>query len=41
MSTVLESLNQGLMRAMDADERVYILGEDVLDRIFQRFCIGK
>jgi pyruvate/2-oxoglutarate/acetoin dehydrogenase E1 component len=31
MSTVLESLNRGLMAAMDADERVYVLGEDLLD----------
>ena len=31
MSTVLESLNAGLHGAMEADERVYIIGEDVLD----------
>jgi len=31
MSTVLESLNSGLHTAMEADESVYILGEDVLD----------
>ena len=31
MTTVLESLNQGLHRAMAADERVYLLGEDLLD----------
>jgi pyruvate/2-oxoglutarate/acetoin dehydrogenase E1 component len=31
MTTVLESLNAGLHRAFAADERVYLLGEDVLD----------
>jgi pyruvate/2-oxoglutarate/acetoin dehydrogenase E1 component len=31
MTTVLESLNSGLHKAMRADSRVYILGEDVLD----------
>lgn len=31
MTTVLESLNAGLGRAMNADERVYLLGEDILD----------
>lgn len=31
MSTVLESLNSALLRAMDNDERVYVLGEDILD----------
>ena len=30
-STVLNDLNQGLMQAFEADERVYLLGEDVLD----------
>ncbi len=31
MSTVLETLNNALLNAMQADERVYILGEDILD----------
>ena len=31
MSTVLESLNAALHQAFAADERVYLLGEDVLD----------
>lgn len=31
MPTVLESLNTCLHRAMEADERVYVLGEDILD----------
>lgn len=31
MTTVLESLNAGLHRAMTVDERVYLLGEDILD----------
>jgi len=31
MTTVLESLNRGLQRAMELDERVFILGEDILD----------
>ncbi len=31
MSTVLEALNSALHRAMNADGRVYILGEDILD----------
>ena len=31
MGTVLDSLNNGLQRAFAADERVYLLGEDVLD----------
>jgi len=29
--TVLEALNQGLAQAMDHDERVLVLGEDLLD----------
>ncbi|HTX90994.1 MAG TPA: transketolase C-terminal domain-containing protein [Anaerolineales bacterium] len=29
--TVLDSLNQALLRAMDGDERIYVLGEDILD----------
>lgn len=31
MSTVLESLNAALQQTMSADERVYLLGEDLLD----------
>ncbi len=31
MSTVLESLNNALQHAMETDERVYVLGEDILD----------
>ena len=31
MSTVLESLNTALQRAMQQDERVVIIGEDILD----------
>lgn len=31
MITVLDSLNAGLQRAMTADKRVYLLGEDILD----------
>jgi len=31
MSTVLESLNTSLHKAMHTDERVYLLGEDILD----------
>jgi len=29
--TVLDSLNQGLLSALGADEKVYLLGEDILD----------
>ena len=31
MTTVLEALNQALHTAMQADERIYMLGEDLLD----------
>ena len=31
MPTVLERLNEGLQHAMEIDERVYLLGEDILD----------
>ncbi|MFL7894258.1 MAG: alpha-ketoacid dehydrogenase subunit beta, partial [Anaerolineales bacterium] len=31
MTTVLESLNQALHRALQEDETVFILGEDILD----------
>lgn len=41
MSTVLESLNSGLRAAMDADDRVYVLGEDVLDPYGGAFKVTK
>lgn len=41
MSTVLESLNTGLRSAMEADERVYVLGEDVLDPYGGAFKVTK
>ena len=31
MTTVLQSLNQALHTALETDERVYVLGEDILD----------
>lgn len=31
MTTVLDSLNSALMHAMQVDERVFVLGEDILD----------
>lgn len=31
MTTVLQNLNQGLIRSMEMDQRVYLLGEDLLD----------
>jgi pyruvate/2-oxoglutarate/acetoin dehydrogenase E1 component len=31
MTTVLQSLNHGLVRAMEKDENVFLLGEDILD----------
>ncbi len=31
MTTVLDRLNYALQHAMDTDERVYLLGEDILD----------
>jgi pyruvate/2-oxoglutarate/acetoin dehydrogenase E1 component len=31
MPTVLKSLNNGLLSALESDERVYIIGEDILD----------
>ena len=31
MTTVLDRLNQTLLHALESDERVYILGEDILD----------
>lgn len=41
MSTVLESLNAGLHTAMGGDERVYLLGEDVLDPYGGAFKVTK
>ena len=31
MSTVLQNLNQGLLRSMESDKRVFLIGEDLLD----------
>ena len=31
MTTILESLNQSLYTALETDERVYVMGEDILD----------
>src|SRR5512140_2514782 len=41
MSTVLERLNTGLHRAMETDERVYLLGEDLLDPYGGAFKVVK
>lgn len=41
MTTVLESLNAGLRAAMEADENVYLLGEDVLDPYGGAFKVTK
>lgn len=41
MSTVLESLNAGLLRAFEADERVWLLGEDVLDPYGGAFKVSR
>lgn len=41
MTTVLESLNAGLGAAMDADDTVYVLGEDVLDPYGGAFKVTK
>ncbi|HEU4895719.1 MAG TPA: transketolase C-terminal domain-containing protein [Acidimicrobiia bacterium] len=41
MSTVLQSLNEGLHSAMASDERVYVLGEDVLDPYGGAFKVTK
>jgi pyruvate/2-oxoglutarate/acetoin dehydrogenase E1 component len=41
MTTVLESLNQGLKTAMAANEAVYVLGEDVLDPYGGAFKVTK
>ena len=31
MPTVIESLNRALHKAMTSDQRVYVIGEDILD----------
>jgi len=41
MSTYLESLNSHLHQLMDADERVYLLGEDILDPYGSAFKVFK
>jgi pyruvate/2-oxoglutarate/acetoin dehydrogenase E1 component len=41
MTTVLESLNSALRRAMHSDSRVYILGEDILDPYGGAFKVTK
>jgi pyruvate/2-oxoglutarate/acetoin dehydrogenase E1 component len=41
MSTVLESLNAGLRAAMDADDTIYLLGEDLLDPYGGAFKVTK
>ncbi len=41
MSTYLESLNTHLHQLMDADERVYLLGEDILDPYGSAFKVFK
>lgn len=41
MSTVLESLNAGLHAAMESDETVYVMGEDVLDPYGGAFKVTK
>lgn len=39
--TVLSSLNAGLLRALQQDERVYLLGEDILDPYSGSFKVTK
>ena len=39
--TVLSSLNAGLLSAMQRDERVYLLGEDILDPYGGAFKVTK
>lgn len=41
MTTTLESLNTGLKTAMDADERIFVLGEDLLDPYGGAFKVTK
>lgn len=40
-TTVLESLNQGLLAALGKDERVFVLGEDILDPYGGAFKVTK
>ena len=41
MTTVLDSLNRGLHRAFSQDERVYLIGEDLLDPYGGAFKVSK
>jgi acetoin:2,6-dichlorophenolindophenol oxidoreductase subunit beta len=41
MSTVLESLNTALHQALSADERVYLIGEDLLDPYGGAFKVAR
>ena len=41
INTVLSSLNSGLLRALQRDERVYLLGEDILDPYGGAFKVTK
>jgi pyruvate/2-oxoglutarate/acetoin dehydrogenase E1 component len=41
MTTVLDSLNRGLYRAFSQDERVYLIGEDLLDPYGGAFKVSK
>src|SRR5512138_978221 len=41
MSTVLERLNYALHHAMETDERVYLLGEDILDPYGGAFKVAR
>ncbi|MEX2161881.1 MAG: transketolase C-terminal domain-containing protein [Anaerolineales bacterium] len=41
MPTVLEALNRGLHQAFAEDERVYLIGEDLLDPYGGAFKVGK
>jgi pyruvate/2-oxoglutarate/acetoin dehydrogenase E1 component len=41
MTTVLESLNRGLHEAFAKDERVYLIGEDILDPYGGAFKVSK
>jgi pyruvate/2-oxoglutarate/acetoin dehydrogenase E1 component len=41
MSTVLDRLNHALHQALEADERVYILGEDILDPYGGAFKVSR
>lgn len=41
MTTVLERLNEALLHAMETDERVYLLGEDILDPYGGAFKVAR